>query len=332
MRIDLSRVVAQGGTAVAEQVGEVDGVPVYRCEAGGALACRLASAQYGGQWWWSNDGVCWVLGKRRAYALWDTRVDAVLRARGVAHELGVDVQAWSVGGVARECLRWVGEREQAGDCGLRAVDGRWHYYRVRVGEGVGVLWDMDAAYYQVLLRLPSPHVLMLGARRWLWQHVPSEQESRWRGLLGAVADYKLLRNACVGAMLGGGSVVCAMGGEWRRLRTPVSAWAGTGAVVVRSVYEACGLASVRGGACYANTDCVLLDGDAVPAVWDDYGLLYSARARGAYDVRGVGVYRVGDVATQPYLRRAWDAGVSREASGAWSEDVARAWLAWLRVR
>jgi len=331
MRVDLAGVVAPSGVAVAEQVGEVEGVPVYRCEAGGALACRLASAQYGGQWWWSNDGLCWVCGRRRAYAVWEESLSRVLRARELARGLGVDVQSWSVGGVARECLRWVGAREQAGDCGLRAVEGRWHYYRVRTGTGVGTLWDMDAAYYQMMLRLPSPHVLMLGARRWLWQVVSSEVEARWRGLLGAVADYKLLRNALVGAMLGGGTVVCAVGGEWRRVRTPHSQWAGTGAVVVRSVYELCGLGAMRGGASYANTDCVLLDGDAVPRVWDGYGVLYSPRASGEYEVRGVGVYRVGSLATQPYLRGGWDAGVSREASGAWSEAVARAWLSWLEV-
>jgi len=41
--VDLSRVCGTDGTPVAEQVGEVEGVPVYRCEAGGAMACRLAS-------------------------------------------------------------------------------------------------------------------------------------------------------------------------------------------------------------------------------------------------------------------------------------------------
>jgi hypothetical protein len=329
--VDLSRVVGSDGTPVAEQVGEVEGVPVYRCEAGGAMACRLASAQFGGQWWWSNDGCVWVVGRRRHYAVWEASLARVLRAREVARALGVDVQAWSVGGVARECLRWVGEREQAGDCGLRAVDGRWHYYRVRTGVGEGALWDMDAAYYQMMLRLPSPHVLMLGARRWVWQAVGDAEMARWRALLAGVADYKLLRNALVGAMLGGGRVVCAVGGEWRQVRTPHSAWAGTGAVVVRSVYELCGLAAMRGGAVYANTDCVLLEGDAHPRVWDAYGVLYSLRARGEYDVRGVGVYRVGELATVPYQRGGWDASLTREASGAWAEDVARAWLAWLEV-
>lgn len=283
-----------------------------------------------GQWWASNDGLSHLRGRRAVHYVSRSRLPEVLRARAVCEGLGVE-PAWSVGGCARALLRWALGDGHPAPHARGYVGGRWHYYGVRVGSYERVwLWDLDAAYWQLLGRLRTPLPVLLRDGRVLWQEPSSEQWERWACLLGSVGGCKLLRNALVGVSLSGlepSAYWCR--GELRRVSGRVGGHVCLGALVVRACYELTGWAyNTERGACYANTDCVISRRDAPPAVWTDFGLRCSLRATGDAEVRGVGAYRVGDYRTGHY-GRALGCGLAHEMAGAWREDVARAVLSWL---
>jgi hypothetical protein len=312
-------------------VGDLDGAPIYTCGWDDMALALRCSATTRGQWWWSNDGLSWVRGSHAEYAVRADAVEAVRAARDVCHALGV-AGGYSVGGCARALLRWVGERKGDEWRARRAVADRFHFYRVRYARGdAGWLWDLDAAYYSLMRRLPSPYPLLLADGRILWQEPSSEGWRRWRAVLDGVAGVKLLRNSLVGAALGAeGVVVVACAGDLRRVRPPSWGWASMGAVVVRTLYELTGAAVHTTQSVYANTDCVLrVDECAPPSVWLDAGLPCSLRAHGDWDVRGVGVYRVGAHATLPYRRVSCVPAVACEMVSAWDWAHARCWLGWL---
>lgn len=328
--------------ALAEWAGEPMATGFEALDAGGrawvyasrwdvsALARGASVCVPSGQWWASNDGLTHVRGREVWHYVSRDRLPEVLRARAVCEALGCE-PAWSVGGCARALLRWALGAGVSCPHVRGYVEGRWHYYGVRVGAVPEAwLWDLDAAYWQLLGRLRTPLPLLLRDGSVLWQEPSSECWERWARLLGAVGECKLLRNALVGVSLSGlepsgywhaGALRLASGG--------VGGHACLGALVVRACYELTGWAyHTERGACYANTDCVISGRDAPPAVWVDYGLRCSLRAHGSAEVRGVGAYRVGGYSTGHY-GRVGGCGLVGEVAGAWREDVARGVLAWL---
>lgn len=274
-------------------------LPAGRGMAG--LARRLSLE--GGQVWCGGGGsLCWVLGSSRAWVLRSELEGATLRARSVVEGLGVEPAA-TVGGCARALLSWVGEpRGYQGEGELLQRGADWHYFRVEAGRyGDSWLIDLDGAYYQLLRRVPTPavHVWRDGSVR--FGAVSRRSLSRWWAVLDAVRGEKLLRNALVGSGAGRdeGSWVW-VSGEARRVRLERSGWRALSWLVVRSVYELCGAGCGEVGGVYANTDCVICGRGRAPDVWERYGLRWSCRAEGEAEVYGVGVYRVGDEATDWY--------------------------------
>jgi hypothetical protein len=330
---NLARLELQGTRACASVEPLAGDAWLYESTHDTITLALALSAQVGGQVWWSNSGLTWVRGRATQYAVRADALGDVLRARAVCESVGAD-PAWSVGACARALLAFVGRGGTFSEHAKRAVAGRWHYYRVRVATGEqGELWDIDSAYYQLLCRAPSPFPVFISPDRWLWAWGTSEQMERWARVLIGVGAEKVLRNAIVGCALGAdGSTVCACKGELLRVKPRGTGWVGIGALVVRTLYELTGAGASETQAVYSNTDCVLVPErtQQPPRVWRDAGLACSLRATGAYDVRGVGVYRIGTHATKPYQTASTrQPAPLPEMSSAWQWEIARPWLHWL---
>jgi hypothetical protein len=271
----------------------------------GAQECaRLLSTVLGGQWWVGRGAITWVCGRRVAWLVDPSRLQPVHEARSVLTAVGVADPPWSLGGCARGLLRHVGEPQRY-SCRAEVLRDQadWGYRHVRPGTyAAAALWDLDAAYYNLLCRLPSP-CLTPHPDRLIWHPLLPDARARWLDVLLAVRNCKQLRNTLVGAMCGAGEgALRYIHGE----RVPSKAMCGpfraAALLVVRTCYEVAGL-QVEASEChYANTDCVLLPSGAVPKLWQGLGLPFSLRAEGPADVRALCVYRCGDYQTAPYGR------------------------------
>lgn len=269
----------------------------------GMAGVARALSESGGQVWLSGSGsCCWVVGSQRVWVLREELEGVTLGARRVLEGLGVEPAA-TVGGCARRLLEWVGEvRGRGGDGRWLGADWGWHYFRVEPGTySQASLFDIDSAYYQLLLRVPSPAVHLWSDGSVCFGGVSRRALSRWWQVLEAVRPHKLLRNALVGASVGREDGACVfVRGEAKRVHVPPSSFAPLGRLVVGTTYQLCGVAAHEVGAVYANTDCVISPQHREPSAWSELGVRFSERARGDAEVCGVGVYRVGEEATVWY--------------------------------
>lgn len=266
------------------------------------LLARGLSLEAGGLWMAGEESLTWVRGKRVAYLVPAGRLLGLQQAREALQGQGVPVTSWSMGGIARQGLRWIGARTipRAGTI-VRLWQAGWAYHCWQAGEYAEAgLYDLEAAYYTALQRLPSPCVDWL-ADGPCWHPLPPEGRARWRALLAVAGVTKPLRLCLVGVMggSGGGGVTYHRGERVPRHRECGPFKAGALAVV-RAVHELCALAAVEEEALWAHTDAVILPGKRQPRAWERYGYAYREEARGPADIRHAHVYRVGDKQTASY--------------------------------
>lgn len=267
------------------------------------VACEM-SRHLGGQWWPGRGSVTWLNGRQATYILDFSRVPGVEEARKLAASLGAKTRSWTVGGVARSLLAWLGEKHPHTQSSERALGGLPPAYTYCApGRYPGQSHvDLKAAYWQALCRLPSPVVTWL-ADGPCWHPLPPASKARWRDLLAGVAACKPIRVALNGCMLGSdGPPVCYHKGETLRVPPRPGHLQTAAKAVVRATYELCWLQREEAGACYANTDCVVMPAGQRPAVWDSVGYAYRIEAEGEADVCSLDVYKVGDKSTLWYDR------------------------------
>lgn len=227
---------------------------------------------------------------------------ALAYSRSVIEELTSEACGLTIGAQARRVLKWLGGRRDASDYAKLALkECAWHYLRSRPGLSMKArLYDMDGAYYQLMRRMPT-----LGVR-WLadgpvWSPCEDTVESRWCEALRALGPLKAVRNALVGAMIGGGASAFGWrNGEIVRLARNWGPFVDSGAMIVRTLAEVCELEAKHSNAVYANTDCVILDTEAEPCIWPELGLSWCEQARGTAHVVQINCWRVGRKATKPY--------------------------------
>lgn len=268
---------------------------------GGVEALEL-SKRFPGTWWLGSATATWACGTYARTFLHERHFDTAMRGRRIVEELTGEPKGWTASQQARAILKWTGLHRSCTPTADRWLsESGWHFHRARCGvhEDQG-LWDIQAAYFEVLRRLPSPfvHCRAEGA---LFPLPSSEAEDRWRRMLSTVGSHKGIRNCLVGLMAGGGC-----GGFGYRdgsiVRTPILAGPlrDTAALVVRTVYDLTRMAADAGNAVYANTDCVMMDRDREPNVWGDYGFPYRLEAAGQSEVVAIGCYRIGSKQTEIY--------------------------------
>lgn len=263
---------------------------------------KRASAETNGQWFLGREAIVTSCGPHSAICLHPAVLGAAMKGRATVAAITGHEQGWTTGQQARRIVKWLGIKRRASSLAAqRLAETEWHYRLCSPGWfEYGELWDIRAAYWQIVRRFETPAIIWTD-EGFIPVWVDDETMLRWQILMERLEPDKRLRNALVGAMIGGGQGTIAFKrGELfslPRVRGPMH---DLGAAVVRICYEACELQAQHSDAVYSNTDNVIMPSRGRPTVWDDLGLTSRMQSRGDVDVRCVGCYRVGDRATDFY--------------------------------
>lgn len=263
---------------------------------------QKASCALPGQFWVGSGSLTWNNGGRCFTLLSEALVPAVEEARAVGLALMGSCPAWTVGGVARRLLAWLGPVQPHRACTDRALGGvPWSYRVCKPGAYENVaLVDLKAAYHQALGRLPSLRLTWLPSGP-IWHPMPAAERSRWADLYRACETVKPLRLVLLGNMVGGGRApLCFVKGRALELRPHNGPFRSAGLAVVRAGYELCFLQAEESETAYANTDSVLLPRPALPRAWERWGYRWRIEAEGDADVRCLDVFKVGERMTAWY--------------------------------
>lgn len=263
---------------------------------------RVLSLSSPGQWWAGQRSVTWVNGSNTRYLIDWSRLEDVLAARRLCEGLSCPTRSWSVGGITRHLLGWLGPSPPCLASSERYLaDVPAAYLSVRPGTYSAHRYlDLRAAYWQALCRLPSPVVTWTQDGP-CWHPLGREAKGRWHAILEGVAGMKPLRVSLNGCMLGS-TTPAVVWHRGERVRVPPRAgrYRTAGLAVVRATYEITHLQSEGAGAVFANTDCVIIPEETRPAVWDALGYQWREEARGTTEVYNPGSYRVGSKRTYYY--------------------------------
>lgn len=258
---------------------------------------------------------------------------AVLPDLEASHRMAADLiggePGWTYPRMARSLIEWL----QLGQTNLatelrRVLLPTWHYQRVIPGVYEDAyLYDLTAAYWQVVEQVPSPlFTFSADARKLYWQALSTTQQVRWQELKARCKPFKRLRLAIVGASSAGWSepeevhdgVAIFNHGTRQRNHVPPTQLQPLALLAVRCTYELCQIQSEPGnnlegsalypgkGSVYSNADCVVLVnsgqddfGFPSPGYWDELKLDYRLKAEGPARIHAIYARWVGDDDTAP---------------------------------
>lgn len=260
------------------------------------------SSELGGVFHVGSQAITWQMGSASVVMVSEAAVASLLAGREIVARLTGEAQGWTVGQQVRALLRWLGWGRESSERGRAMLaECKWHYLRSRPGKlSAACMWDLSAAYYTSLLRLPSPAVILTD-RAPIFAAGTEEQEERWFRLVRGVGGHKPMRNSLVGCMAGGGNSGWAYHrGRLHQQGARRGPLHDAAALIVRTTYDLCELEAKASKAVYANTDCIIAEGGRVPAVWPEFGFDFTLDAHGPAEVIAIGSYRVGNKQTQLY--------------------------------
>lgn len=169
-----------------------------------------------------------------------------------------------------------------------------------------IQWDASGFYYQILQKIKSPHCLP-HAKGVHWYDLNEYQGRTWRGMVSAIADAKLLRNAMVGVMTGGKMPRTAYArdketGKAKQILIPgkYGDFRAAGMSIIRMGYEITRAECGHSGSVYSIIDCVTLPNNREPAIWPALGLKYRLRLSGQGQFLARGSYRLGGYESHLY--------------------------------
>lgn len=278
---------------------------LYSPSAGSAkeIAQRLSS-WLPGQIWIGKIAITWVCGRSCVWLLQPESIPEVEAARACVLPLAGDC-GYSPGNCARTLIRWTGIKTRpARDTvqTLREGQPTWGYRLVLPGRYACMTqYDLHAAYWTLLAKLPSPHVYIDSGNAIYFGGLDREQSRRWHAAIEAIGQHKTLRNAVIGAAAGSELPrTYWQGGQECSLDMGHGPWPGAATLVIRTCYELAMMASRETGAIYSAVDCVISPQEAPPAVWEAAGLTARVQARGDAEVCCCNVYRIGERQTAYY--------------------------------
>lgn len=273
---------------------------------GWAQVARAGSKLTTGHWWHRATGVTWRNGTNSTIIIPHDALRTAEAIRPMIRDLTGEEPAWTIPGMARQCLDYVQPHADSGDASLYEwliEGGKWGYMQCVPETGVeGVHLDVTSYYYEIARRAKStkPVIDTNGSVRWVDKH--SGTTDAYREMLDAVQDMKALRNTIVGCMATGGLKTNRYyRGQQSPMRIPNSSWSALGWLIVRSGWEITQRAAEESGAALAITDCIIST-RGTPAIWRDLGFGTHEVARGEVQVCSPTTFRVGPRQTLPYQR------------------------------
>lgn len=263
------------------------------------LAESLAATS-GGVIWCGNNSITWTFGRIAVWIFDGAQHDKISDARSIVWDVTGNQCGWSYGQCARALLKWIGAGHDSFNSGLFLPDQiEYGYHDCAPGHyNYASLWDVKSCYFSLMSRLPSLQVTPT-REKLIWHETPEEQMDKFRVMVGAIAEHKVLRNSIVGCMVGKleQGEVCTRTG-WKKIKTPSGKYLNTGLLIVRSAWELCREASEETDSVYSVVDCVVSLGIKKPEAWERRGLETRLQEYGAAEIHGFGMYQVGNKRTQ----------------------------------
>lgn len=220
-------------------------------------------------------------------------------ARSVVSEILGEEAGFTGGQMARQLLAWLGLGGAPSPIAKASLDAtQWHYFLCKPCRlSWAGYFDLRACYWNLLSRCPTLRPVW-AVDDVLWMDSTPNTQERWEVLKRALSGCKPVRNALIGAMIGGstGQIAYSKGGTVSMRSAPGPAF-DLGALIVRTGYDVCELEAHHSNAVYANTDCVIIEGEDRPAVWPELDLPFELQAQGETHVCCIGKYRVGSKQT-----------------------------------
>lgn len=280
-------------------------------------------------------------------------LDAVLAGRWCVRQLtdaSWDSIPWTLGGLARKLLTWAADPgamkykpsayaeellfndEHKRRCGklarrpfgrsadddadrLNQRDVQYHDCTPGV-YSQAYMWDVDSYYWRLLGRLRSLRV-QITPRGLQWLDFTPDERARWKDVLEATREERVLRNSLWGKSLGTYKPMLSYsrGGEvGKPTQTNIPGHPGpfrsAALLVARSGSELCQLQSLAVGSVYSTVDSVtVLDGSR-PRLWESLGFECERKGDGTEaEICHLGSWRVsGNKATKPYIKGERDPG------------------------
>lgn len=273
----------------------------------GELGRRL-SLLVGGQVWPGSTSLTHNPGGRKlcTYFLPLSNLRDLINAKLLVEQLIEEpLRTHSYSGLARALLDWVGLKQEFGrpmEALLQTVDPRrtcFHYYHCEPGTmKEAALWDIKAAYFQLLCRLPSPLVYLKSDGKIGFQKCEEAALIRWHTMLAAIGSHKKLRNILTGCMSREGGGTFFSRGRAITSKGKDGVLRPAALTVIRATYELAALAQKQTKAKYSNTDCVITALGCTPDIWQEHGIEFNCQATGDAEIFSLGNYRVGSKATK----------------------------------
>ncbi len=236
----------------------------------------------------------------------------LLAAREVTQKLtGIKNVGYTYSQMARTISAWLNIYQMPSQ-NFKQLIPTWHYQSFIPGVyDHATMWDMTAAYWQVVQRVDSPRVRFVDGRV-EFQPIAVEQRKRWNRLLNIFSDpraHKQLRLTLVGvnaagwrdpAETGVRTTVCFHKGVEQKPKNLSGALQPLALLAVRCTYELTQVQSEISRAVYSNADAVVTTFDGEPDYWQSLGVIYRQKAAGASIIRRMGSYLIGDTMTALY--------------------------------
>lgn len=221
---------------------------------------------------------------------------------------------WHFAKLARTVIEWLGITQRPMRR-TKLLVRDWHYQMCQ-GDTYDHMrmYDMSAAYWQIVERVQSPKFFLRPDYKIAWQPLSVEEQRRWDRMKKAFAggDHKRLRLAIVGASSAGWNtrednahgITVFKRGEPEPWEHPKGALQPLALLAVRCTYEVCQIQAEISRAVYANADCVVTDSTLPMQYWDTLGIKYKMKAEGPAHLCDVASYKIGELQTRRYYRDA----------------------------
>lgn len=255
-----------------------------------------------------NNGAIWMMKGAEGWILVSpARVQSCHEAHSILlNTVPAGERSWSLlpftyGAIAGRFLKWFGvvapDYTKAQEKMLLHPSETLAHYRVVPGhyEGPLSLWDVEAYYYSLIQRLPTPLAYVM-KKSIAWEVIADDEMERWNVVVHAIGQHKMLRNALWGKMYGSDKPLVSYSRKHPDGYTHNSNFGPfriTAALVARSAHELTQLQSIGGGSVWSHTDAVVLPAGEEPTIWQSKGLKVKREATGDAFIVDTISYRVG---------------------------------------
>jgi hypothetical protein len=251
-------------------------------------------------------------GRNTTYYLPEAWKFEIERARQVtAQVIGIDpieVKP-TYSAMARQINEFIGIRDAPlVECSIPKLLPVWHYQScipTKCTSGLAI-YDMRSAYWQIASKSDTLRVRIFEDGRVLSGYMSPREQAKWDSVREVCGQIKPLRLSIIGVNSAGlfkGSQSYSYWYRGKRIAPTgeVPTWfQPLSTLTVRIAYELTQIQANWQDCVYANADAVSVPAGERPEVWDFLGIQTAVKGEGTADIRAVGNYRIGGLATKTF--------------------------------